>query len=60
MKKILVVIISIVALIGIVSLLNLMEEKKYNDAIERCNGKDNVITNYTNQGDKYYSCKVER
>jgi len=60
MKKILVVIISIVALIGIVSLLNLMEEKNYNNAIERCGSEDNLVINYTNQGDKYYSCKVER
>lgn len=59
-EKITMAILLIVGIITIFTLLNKMEEKNYNDAIERCGSKDNLVINYTNQGDKYYSCKVER
>jgi len=57
MKKIMLVIISLIA---IISLLNLVEKIEYNNAIKRCGNEKNIITKYTQQGDKYYSCKVER
>lgn len=50
-------IIILLIFISLVGLLNLIDTKEYNKAIEYCNGKDNVITSYTNQGDKYYICK---
>ena len=57
MKKIMLVIISLIA---IISLLNLIEKTEYNNAIKKCGSEKNIITKYTQQGDKYYSCKVER
>lgn len=50
-------IIALLVFISLAGLLNLIDTREYNKAVERCNGKDNVITSYTNQGDKYYSCK---
>lgn len=50
-------IVALLVFISLVGLLNLIDTREYTKAIERCNGKDNVITNYTNQGDKYYTCK---
>lgn len=50
----------VIVLVIINIILTKMDTNNYNNAIERCGSEDNVITNYTNQGDKYYSCKVDK
>lgn len=39
--------------------LNALDRHEYNRAVERC-GADNIVERYTNQGDIYYTCKVEK
>ena len=48
--------IGILSMYGLFSLDNYEKEK----ANIRCGGADNVVVRYTNQGDKYYQCKVEK
>lgn len=50
----------ILAIVGCFWLLNLQDQHEEKRAIERCGGKDNIVERYTNQGDKYYTCKVEK
>lgn len=50
------VLISALSIYGLVALDNYEKEK----ANTRCGGADNVVVRYTNQGDKYYQCKVEK
>ena len=48
--------IGVLSIYGLVGLDNYEKEK----ANARCGGADNVVVRYTNQGDKYYQCKVEK
>ena len=48
--------IGILSMYGLFGLDNYEKEK----ANIRCDGADNVVVRYTNQGDKYYQCKVEK
>ena len=47
MKKVINVIVGIIILI-------------YQNAVSRCGNEKNVVLRHTNQGDRYYSCKVEK
>lgn len=49
-----------IALFGCFKLLQLQDQHEYNKAIERCGSVENLNTRYTQQGDKYYTCKVEK
>lgn len=49
-----------IALFGCFKLLQLQDQHEYNKAIERCGSVENLNTHYTQQGDKYYTCKVEK
>ena len=53
-------VLCIIGIVICILALNKMDDNEYKKAIDRCNGKDNVITNYTNQGDKYFTCKVDK
>lgn len=57
MKKMILGVIAIV-LCGV--LLNAQDKHEYNKAIERCDGANNIIEHYTQQGDRYFSCKIEK
>lgn len=59
-KNILKVMLGIVIVFSLVKVLSFIDTNEYNKAIERCESKDNVIINYTNNGDKYYTCRVEK
>ena len=48
--------IGVLSIYGLVGLDNYEKEK----ANTRCGSADNVVVRYTNQGDKYYQCKVEK
>lgn len=39
--------------------LNALDKHEYNRAIEKCDAS-NIVERYTNQGDIYYQCKVEK
>lgn len=52
--------VCVLALVGCFWLLNLQDKHEEQRAIERCGGKDNIVERYTNQGDIYYTCKVEK
>ena len=54
------VIVCGIALFGCFKLLQLQDQHEYNKAIERCRSVENLNTHYTQQGDKYYTCKVEK
>ena len=60
MKKVLNVIVIILIMISLVKVLNFIDNNEYKKAITRCESQDNVVINYTNQGDKYYTCQVEK
>lgn len=49
------ILVSVIGLVGVGFMLQALENKNYNDALERCNNK--VIIQYTNTGDRYYVCK---
>ena len=49
-----------IALFGCFKLLQLQDQHEYNKAIEICGRVENLNTHYTQQGDKYYTCKVEK
>lgn len=55
MKKLLMVLVGIVAIMGCVKLLSLHNDYEYNRATEKCGGE--VVTNYDNAGEIYYTCK---
>ena len=57
MKKFIIGILIIV--LGIV-LLNIQDNHIKKNAISRCGNEDNIVEHYTEQGDKYFSCKVEK
>lgn len=38
---------------------NQMEEHKAK-MIEKCGGEDKIVAYYTKEGDKFYTCKVEK
>lgn len=57
MKRFASTILLIIVLVGAVKVLNTLNEKEYQKAVSKCGSKENVITKYTNQGDKYYICK---
>lgn len=59
-KETLLLIVLGLALIGCGKLLQLQDQHEYNKAIERCGSVENLNTHYTQQGDIYYSCKVEK
>lgn len=58
-KEMLVIVGMIVVIILSFKGLEAMDNQAKNKAIEKC-GKDNVVVKYTNQGDRYYQCKVEK
>lgn len=60
MKEMLVIVIGLVVIAMLGKGIQAMDEQAKNNAIERCGGKSNVVEKYTNQGDRYYSCKVEK
>ena len=60
MKSILKGVFLIILIISCFQLLRGIENNNYKKAIEKCNGKENVITKYTNSGDRYFICKVEK
>ena len=57
MKKFIIGMLIIV--LGIV-LLNIQDNHIKKNAISRCGNEDNIVEHYTEQGDKYFSCKVEK
>ena len=57
MKKLFILII-IVIICG--KVLNAIDNKEYNRAVERCGNSDNVVERYTNLDDKYFTCKVDK
>lgn len=60
MKKILFIAIAMSSLFGCFKMLQHEDNIELNRAIERCNGKDNIVEHYTNLGDIYYSCKIAK
>ena len=50
----------LLAIVGCFKLLQLQDQHEYNRAVERCGGESNIVQHYTNQGDKYYTCTIEK
>lgn len=59
-KETLVFLVCGVAILGCLKLLQLQDQHEYNKAIARCGNVENITTHYTQQGDAYYTCKVEK
>lgn len=59
MKKVLMIILGVVVIIGAFKVLSLVDNDNYKRAIEKC-GKNNVVATYNNVGDKYYTCEVAK
>ena len=47
--------LTIILLIGAIAALIAIDSSNYKKAVKRC-GNSNIITKYTQQGDKYYLC----
>ena len=60
MKEMLIIVVGLVVIAMLGKGLQAMDEQAKNNAIERCGGKSKVVEKYTNQGDRYYSCKDEK
>lgn len=60
MKKIFEIVVLIGIVIVLLSGLKALDNYEKNRAIERCGGVDNIVEKYTNQGDIYYQCKIEK
>lgn len=60
LEKVIFYSLCLLAIIGCFWLLSLQDQYEEKRAIKRCDGKDNIVERYTNQGDKYYTCKVEK
>ena len=58
-EKMLMIIGMSLLLIVVFKGLTILENNNKNNAIQEC-GKDNIVMKYTNQGDRYYVCKVEK
>lgn len=48
---------ALIVLILLFSLFRGLDKSEYNNAVKRCNGKENVVEQHTRQGDVYYICK---
>ena len=59
-KETLFVIVAILAIVGCFKLLQLQDQHEYQRAVERCGGESNITERYTNQGDKYDTCTIEK
>ena len=64
MKEKLQTILEVLLIVGVLALcaygLKYQDQKEYERAIERCGDAQNLVERYTNQGDVYYTCKVEK
>ena len=52
--------VSIVIIALCVMGLQAQDNQVRKNAIERCGGENNIVERHTNQGDRYYTCKVEK
>ena len=59
-KKVMFYLVCGLAIVGCFKLLQLQDQNEYKRAVNRCGSKNNIVEHYTSQGDKYYSCKVEK
>lgn len=59
-EKVLLFVICLLLVIGIGKVFALLDQHEYNRALDRCGNKDNVVEKYTKEGDKYYTCKVDK
>lgn len=57
MRKILFVMSIEIMVFGCIWTLCGISNYEYQKAISRCGNETNLITKYTSQGDKYYTCK---
>lgn len=57
-----VALLAVAVLIMYLLLLGLrkQDERNYRHAIERCGSVENLVKHQTNEGDIYWSCKVEK
>lgn len=58
MAKVVIVGIAIISFLGMIC-NNQMEEHKAK-MINKCGGEDKIVAYYTKEGDKFYTCKVEK
>lgn len=54
-KEVKLILMALCLIVVVTILLQALEKKNYNDALERCN--NNVVVKHTNSGDRYYICK---
>lgn len=59
MKKVLIMFLGVVAMIGAFKVLSLVDNDNYRRAEKEC-GKNNVVATYDNIGDRYYTCEVAK
>ncbi len=59
-EKIMFGLVSIVIITLCIMGLQAQDNQVRKNAIERCGGENNIVERHTNQGDRYYTCKVEK
>lgn len=58
--KVLVFGVCVLGMWGCIKLLQWQDQKNYEYAIERCDSVENLVKHQTQEGDIYWSCKVEK
>ena len=59
-EKVMLFVVCGVAIFGCCKALQLQDQHEKERAIARCGSESNLVEHYTQQGDVYYSCKVEK
>ena len=60
MKKLVFYGICILGIVGCFKLLELQYNHEKDRAITRCGSENNIVENFTKDGDSYWTCKVEK
>lgn len=60
MKEFKIFILVLVVLGVLISCTNNQEEQHKERIVEKCGGEDKITAYYTKEGDKFYTCKVEK
>lgn len=60
LQSLVLLVLAIGAIWGCGKLLQLQDQHEEQRAVERCGGQDNIVKHYTNQGDAYWTCAIEK
>lgn len=59
-ENIIIGVIGVLVVIILMLLLNIQNKNNYIHAIKMCGNEENIIEHFTEEGDIYYTCKIEK